>query len=62
MGEMGFGMGKCFVQVTLGTCCLESALCLYDELIPFTPKLLTISSNIPLFKGKLTDYDNRWVP
>ena len=60
MDAMGFGMGNCCVQVTLGTCCLESALYLYDELIPFTPILLAISSNTPLFKGKLTDYDNRW--
>ena len=60
MDAMGFGMGNCCVQVTVGTCCLESALYLYDELIPFTPILLAISSNTPLFKGKLTDYDNRW--
>ena len=30
------------------------------RLIPFTPILLAISSNTPLFKGKITDYDNRW--
>ena len=60
MDAMGFGMGNCCVQVTVGTCCLGSALYLYDELIPFTPILLAISSNTPLFKGKLTDYDNRW--
>ena len=60
MDAMGFGMGNCCVQVTLGTCCLNTALFLYDEMIPFTPILLCISSNTPLFKGKLTDYDNRW--
>ena len=60
MDAMGFGMGNCCVQVTLGTCCLNIALFLYDELIPFTPILLALSSNTPLFKGKLTDYDNRW--
>lgn len=60
MDAMGFGMGNCCVQVTLGTCCLDSALYLYDELIPFTPILLALSSNTPLFKGKITNYDNRW--
>ena len=60
MDSMAFGMGCCSTQVTVGACSLNAATLLYDNLIPFTPIFLVMSSACPIFKGKITDYDNRW--
>jgi glutamate--cysteine ligase catalytic subunit len=60
MDSMAFGMGCCSTQVTVGACSLNAATLLYDNLIPFTPIFLVMSSSCPIFKGKITDYDNRW--
>jgi len=60
MDCMGFGMGCCSLQVTVGACSLNSATFVYDNLIPFTPIFLAMSSASPIFKGKITDFDNRW--
>ena len=57
---MGFGMGNSCLQITLGACCLKSAAHLYDQLIPFTSIFLSLSSCSPFYKGKISDYDNRW--
>lgn len=60
MDAMAFGMGNCCLQVTLGACCMNSATYLYDQYLPFTPILLALSSACPVYKGKLTNYDNRF--
>ena len=60
MDAMGFGMGNSSLQITLGACCLKSASHLYDQLIPFTAIFLALSSCSPFYKGKISDYDNRW--
>jgi hypothetical protein len=38
--SMAFGMGSTCFQVTIGSCSLESALYMYDQLVPFTPILV----------------------
>lgn len=60
MDCMAFGMGCCSTQVTVGACSLNAATLLYDNLVPFTPIFLAMSSASPIFKGKITDFDNRW--
>ena len=60
MDAMGFGMGSCCLQVTVGTCTLNSTCYLYDQLVPLTPILLLLPHLHPIYKGKLTDYDNRF--
>ena len=60
MDAMGFGMGNSCLQMTLGACCLKSASHLYDQLIPFTSIFLALSSCSPFYKGKISNYDNRW--
>jgi len=42
MDSMAFGMGSSCFQVTIGACRLESALYMYDQLIPLTPLLVKI--------------------
>lgn len=42
MDSMAFGMGNACFQITLGSCSLNSACYLYDQLIPLTPILVTI--------------------
>ena len=61
MDAMGFGMGNCSMQITLGSCCLSKAVNNYDQLIPFTPLFLALSSCSPIFKGKLANFDNRFL-
>ena len=61
MDAMGFGMGNCAMQITLGSCCLTKAINNYDQLIPFAPLFLALSSCSPIFKGKLSNYDNRFL-
>ena len=60
MDAMAFGMGNCCTQVTLGACCLNSATYLYDQFLPITPILLALSATCPVYKGKLTNYDDRY--
>ena len=60
MDAMTFGTGCCCLQFTIGSCSLNSACYLYDQLIPFTPILLALTSSSPIFKGKLSAYDNRF--
>lgn len=57
---MAFGMGNCAIQQTFGACSILSATYLYDQYLPLTPILLALSSTCPVYKGKLTDYDNRF--
>ena len=59
MDSMGFGMGCCSLQVTIGCDSLDDSLKIYDQLIPLAPLLLVITSSTPIYKGKLSDYDNR---
>lgn len=42
MDSMAFGMGSTCFQVTIGSCSLESALYMYDQLVPLTPILVII--------------------
>ena len=58
MDAMGFGMGCCSLQVTIGCDTLDDSLKIYDQLIPLAPLFLVLSSNTPIHKGKLCDYDN----
>ena len=61
MDCMGFGMGCVSLQVTIGCDTLEDCLKVYDQLIPLSPLFLTLSSSTPIHKGKLSEYDNRWL-
>ena len=61
MDAMGFGMGCCSLQVTIGCDSLDDCLHLYDQLIPLAPLFLIISSSTHIHKGKLCEYDNRWL-
>lgn len=60
MDAMGYGMGSNCLQVTLGTSTINATCYLYDQMIPITPLLLALSSSGPIFKGKLSGYDNRF--
>ena len=61
LDAMAFGMGNCCIQQTFGTRCIASAAYLYDQYLPLTPILLVISSSCPVYKGKLSDFDNRFT-
>ena len=61
MDAMGFGMGCCSLQVTIGCDSLDDSLKIYDQLIPLAPLFLILSSSTPIHKGKLCEYDNRWL-
>ena len=61
MDAMGFGMGCCSLQVTIGSDILDDCLKIYDQLIPLAPLFLVLSSSAPIYRGKLSDYDNRWI-
>ena len=61
MDAMGFGMGCCSLQVTIASDSLEDCLKIYDQLIPLAPLFLLLTSNTPIHRGKLSDYDNRWI-
>ena len=61
MDCMGFGMGCCSLQVTIGCESLDNSLRIYDQFIPLAPLLLVLSSSTPIHKGKLCEYDNRWL-
>ena len=39
---------------------MASATYLHDQYLPLTPILLVISSSCPVYKGKLSDFDNRF--
>lgn len=60
MDAMVFGMGNCCLQATIGSPSLNAALYIYDQFIPFAPILLALSSSSPIFKGKLSELDNRF--
>ena len=61
MDAMGFGMGCCSLQVTIGSDFLDDCLKIYDQLIPLAPLFLVLTSSAPIHRGKLSDYDNRWI-
>ena len=61
MDAMGFGMGCCSLQVTIGCDSLDDGLKIYDQLIPLAPLFLILTSSTPIHKGKLCEYDNRWL-
>ena len=61
MDAMGFGMGCCSLQVTIASDTLEDCIKIYDQLIPLAPLFLILSSSSPIYRGKLSDYDNRWI-
>ena len=61
MDAMGFGMGCCSLQITIGCDSLDDSLKIYDQLIPLAPLFLILSSSTPIHKGKLCEYDNRWI-
>ena len=61
MDAMGFGMGCCSLQVTIDSDSLDDCLKIYDQLIPLAPLFLSLSSSAPIHRGKLSDYDNRWI-
>lgn len=60
MDAMVFGMGCCALQITLGTCTLNSTCYLYDQFLPLMPLLLALSSSAPIYRGKLSGFDNRF--
>jgi glutamate--cysteine ligase catalytic subunit len=60
LDAMAFGMGCCALQITLGTCTLNSTCYLYDQFIPIMPLLLALSSSGPIYRGKLSGFDNRF--
>ena len=61
MDAMGFGMGCCSLQITIGCDSLDDSLKIYDQFIPLAPLFLILSSSAPIHKGKLCEYDNRWI-
>ena len=60
MDAMAFGMGNCCLQATVGTPSINAALYIYDQFIPLAPLLLALTSSSPIYKGKLSEYDNRF--
>jgi glutamate--cysteine ligase catalytic subunit len=60
MDAMVFGMGNCCLQATVGSPSLNGAIYIYDQFIPLAPILLALTSSSPIFKGKLSDIDNRF--
>lgn len=61
MDSMHFGMGCSCLQVTFESQSLNHARYSHDQLLAFTPILAALSSNSPIFKGKLADIDLRWT-
>ena len=61
MDAMGFGMGCCSLQVTIASDSLDDCTKIYDQLIPLAPLFLILTSSSPIHRGKLSDYDNRWI-
>ena len=61
MDAMGFGMGCCSLQVTIASDSLDDCIKIYDQLIPLAPLFLLLTSSSPIHRGKLSDYDNRWI-
>lgn len=60
MDAMDFCIGCCSFQVEIGCDFLDDSFKIYDQLIPFPPLFLNLTSNTPIHKGKLCEYDNRW--
>ena len=60
MDGMPFGMGCCCLQVTFQARDLKESRNLYDQLAPWTPLLLALTANTPIFRGHLVDTDTRW--
>jgi glutamate--cysteine ligase catalytic subunit len=54
------GMGCTSFQITLGAFNLNSCCYAYDQLLNFTPLFLALSSSSPIYKGKLSQNDNRF--
>lgn len=54
-------MGNVCVQVTAGMESFEIACQVYDQLIPIIPIITALSGSSPFFKGKLSNYDNRFL-
>lgn len=61
MDQMHFGMGCSCLQITYETQNIEHARYLYDMLVAFTPVVSALSQNSPIFKGKLSAHDFRWL-
>lgn len=54
------GMGNGCLQVTTGMECFHLACYIYDQLIPIIPIITALSASSPFFKGKLSNFDNRF--
>ena len=61
MDSMHLGMGCTCYQLTFETQSIEHALFLHDILLPWAPILAALSSNAPVHKGLLADFDLRWT-
>ncbi|ESP03368.1 hypothetical protein LOTGIDRAFT_224402 [Lottia gigantea] len=61
LDAMGFGMGASCLQVTFQACNINEGRQLYDQLAPLCPILLALSAASPIYRGYLTDIDNRWT-
>ncbi|CAD6212380.1 GSCOCG00011012001-RA-CDS [Cotesia congregata] len=62
MDSTGFGMGGCCLQATLLGRDLTEAQVLYDQLTIFCPVMVALTAAAPIFRGYLTEVDNRWIP
>ena len=60
MDAMALRMGNCCLQAMVGNPSINSALYIYDQFIPLAPLLLALTSSSPIYKGKLSEYDNRF--
>ncbi|KAG5436895.1 hypothetical protein PCANB_001648 [Pneumocystis canis] len=60
MDSMCFGMGCCCLQVTFQTTDISEARLLYDQLVPISPIMLSLTAASPAYKGYLSDQDCRW--
>ena len=57
---MGFGMGSCCFQLTVGATNLNEACYKYDQYVALSPILLALTASSPFCKGKLSGHDVRF--
>ena len=60
MNDALFGAGNGSMQITFGARNVDEARYLTDQLAVFSSIMLPLSSASAIFKGKLSDVDNRW--
>lgn len=60
MDSLSFGPSCCCIQVTMQAHDLQEAKYLYDQLANICPIMLAVSAASPIYRGYLSDIDNRW--